>query len=224
MEALGRPDLIPLLQPTYRLGCKRVVFSSDYIDAVAKPNVHLVQSPIKELKDRTIVTEDGRVEEVDILVLGTGYKTQEGVLGNIEIVGRDNASLTESWKVNLPQFYKSTITHGFPNFFMFLGPTSILGHHSVLLMIEAQVKFSIRCVSELLIKRRLPFVEPTEKAQERYMAKLRQDLKGTVWTTSCKSWYKNESGEITSIYPNTVARFKWTLGRFNPDDYVVNSC
>lgn len=84
LEDLGRPDLIPLLQPSYRLGCKRVVFSSDYIDAIAKPNVHLVQSPIKELKDRTIVTEDGRVEEVDILVLGTGYKTQAGVLGNIE--------------------------------------------------------------------------------------------------------------------------------------------
>lgn len=84
LEALGRPDLIPLLQPTYRLGCKRVVFSSDYLDAIAKPNVTLVQSPIKEIKDRTIINEDGRVEEVDVLVLGTGYKTQEGVLGNIE--------------------------------------------------------------------------------------------------------------------------------------------
>jgi cation diffusion facilitator CzcD-associated flavoprotein CzcO len=84
LTALGRPDLIPALQPTYRLGCKRIVFSSDYIKSVARPNVHLVQSPIKEIKDKTIVTEDGHVEEVDILVLGTGYKTQEGILGNIE--------------------------------------------------------------------------------------------------------------------------------------------
>ncbi|KAL0582124.1 hypothetical protein ABG067_008163, partial [Albugo candida] len=89
LTALGRPDLIPVLQPTYRLGCKRIVFSSDYIKSVAKPNVHLVQSPIKEIKDKTIVTEDGRVEEVDILVLGTGYKTQEGILGNIEIIGNE---------------------------------------------------------------------------------------------------------------------------------------
>lgn len=81
---MGRPDLIPVLQPTYRLGCKRIVFSSDYVESVAKPNVHLIKSPIKEIIDNAIITEDGHTEEVDILVLGTGYKTQVGVLGNIE--------------------------------------------------------------------------------------------------------------------------------------------
>jgi cation diffusion facilitator CzcD-associated flavoprotein CzcO len=81
---LGRPDLIPVLKPTCRLGCKRLVFSSDFYQAIASPNASLVRSPIKEIKGKTIITEDGRMEEVDILVLATGYKTQEGVLGNIE--------------------------------------------------------------------------------------------------------------------------------------------
>jgi cation diffusion facilitator CzcD-associated flavoprotein CzcO len=53
------------------------------------------------------------------------------------VIGSEGQSLTELWKTELPQFYKSTITHGFPNLFMLLGPTTILGHHSVLLMIEA---------------------------------------------------------------------------------------
>jgi cation diffusion facilitator CzcD-associated flavoprotein CzcO len=81
---LGRPDLIEKLKPTYRLGCKRIVFSSNFRETIAKPNVILRQTAIKEVKANAIITEDGVTEEIDILVLGTGFKTQQGVLGNIE--------------------------------------------------------------------------------------------------------------------------------------------
>lgn len=84
LTKLGRPDLIPVLKPSYKFGCKRLIFSSDYFDAVVSPNVTVVKSPIKEINGNKIVTEDGQVDEVDILVLGTGFKTQEGFLGNIE--------------------------------------------------------------------------------------------------------------------------------------------
>lgn len=63
-------------------------------------------------------------------------------------------------------------------------------------------------------------IEPTVKAQSAYMGQLRSDLKGTIWKTSCNSWYKNSSGEVTNIYPNTVSRFRYTLGKFNEEDYV----
>lgn len=65
-------------------------------------------------------------------------------------------------------------------------------------------------------------IEPTPKAQEEYMAKWKSDFKGTVWTASCTSWYKNKSGEITSLYPNTVSRFSWTLGKVKEQDFVVH--
>lgn len=84
MLKLNRPDLVKLLKPNYRLGCKRVVFSSEYLDAVAKPNVSVINASIKEIKSNTIITEDGQVNEFDVLVLGTGYKTQQGMLGNIK--------------------------------------------------------------------------------------------------------------------------------------------
>jgi cation diffusion facilitator CzcD-associated flavoprotein CzcO len=84
LTKLGRSDLIPVLKPSYEFGCKRLIFSSDYFEAIASPNVTVVRSPIKEIKGNKIITEDGQIEEVDILVLGTGYKTQEGFLGDIE--------------------------------------------------------------------------------------------------------------------------------------------
>lgn len=72
-----------------------------------------------------------------------------------------------------------------------------------------------------MIKKNMRAIEPTEKAQAEYMEKWKNDLKGTVWTSSCTSWYKTESGEITSLYPNTVTRFGWTLGKVKDEDFVV---
>lgn len=63
-------------------------------------------------------------------------------------------------------------------------------------------------------------IEPTLEAQTAYMGQLKSSLQGTVWTTSCNSWYKNSNGEVTNIYPNTVTRFKHTLRQFNEKDYV----
>ncbi|CAO0795316.1 unnamed protein product [Mucor circinelloides] len=220
LAQLGRPDLIEKLKPNYQMGCKRIVFSSEFNKAIARPNVILNQTAIKDVTDKSIITEDGVTEEIDILVLGTGFKTQQGVLGDIEIIGDHGQSLTELWQKELPQFYQSTITNGFPNLFMLLGPTTILGHHSVILMIEAQVSFAINCIKKLIIEKKMTAVEPTLEAQSAYMGQLRSDLKGTIWTTSCNSWYKNSSGQVTNIYPNTVTRFRHTLGKFNEEDYV----
>lgn len=63
-------------------------------------------------------------------------------------------------------------------------------------------------------------IEPKSEAQDRYMAQLRKDFTNTVWTSSCTSWYKNEDGEITNLYPNTVTRFKWDLKKFIEEDFV----
>lgn len=63
-------------------------------------------------------------------------------------------------------------------------------------------------------------IEPTLESQTAYMRQLQSSLQGTVWTTSCNSWYKNNYGEVTNIYPNTVTRFKHTLRQFNEEDYV----
>jgi len=83
-----------------------------------------------------------------------------------------------------------------------------------------QVSFAINCIKKLIIEKKMTAVEPTLEAQSAYMGQLRSDLKGTIWTTSCNSWYKNSSGQVTNIYPNTVTRFRHTLGKFNEEDYV----
>lgn len=50
-------------------------------------------------------------------------------------------------------------------------------------------------------------MDPTEKAQETFSSDLQERLKGTVWTTGCKSWYMNKRGDIQVLWPQTVTKF-----------------
>lgn len=89
-----------------------------------------------------------------------------------------------------------------------------------LFFVHSQVDYAVKCIQKLIVNKNMSAVEPKLAAQKNYMAKLNSDMKETVWNTSCQSWYKNESGQVTNIYPNTVARFKLTLGKFDEKDYV----
>lgn len=51
--------------------------------------------------------------------------------------GRNEFSLKEEWGGGkFPSNYKGVSIHGFPNFFLMLGPGSGLGHNSVVTIIE----------------------------------------------------------------------------------------
>ncbi|KAF7722721.1 hypothetical protein EC973_002814, partial [Apophysomyces ossiformis] len=69
----GRPDLIPVLTPKFVPGCKRIAKSEDYLEALAKPNVTVIPSAVENVEGTTIVDKLGQKNEVDILVLATGF-------------------------------------------------------------------------------------------------------------------------------------------------------
>ncbi|KAI7905412.1 uncharacterized protein BX663DRAFT_483931 [Cokeromyces recurvatus] len=68
-----RPGLIPTVTPDYPPGCKCIAKSENYLEALAKPNVTVV--PRAD-------TEGNEQQEVDILVLATGFDV-DGFLGNL---------------------------------------------------------------------------------------------------------------------------------------------
>ncbi|KAI8334350.1 putative flavin-binding monooxygenase [Chlamydoabsidia padenii] len=207
--AKGRPDLVEKLTPDYRLGCRRFTFSENYLEALAEDNVTVERAAIASTQGRTITTVDGNSFECDILVLATGYNVG-GFLGNLQINGRNNRNLNSLWDGgNNIKTYKSIAIHEFPNFFMLLGPGSVLGHNSVVVMAEIQVNNAIQCIKQLGPK--VKAIEPTEKAQERFMDQLKKSLEKTVWSTHCNSWYKNKNGEIFTLWSSTVTSFYWQL-------------
>lgn len=54
------------MTPKYSLGCKRIILSELYYDAMARPNVRLHSNQIDKIVNQTIYTKDGENEEVDV--------------------------------------------------------------------------------------------------------------------------------------------------------------
>ncbi|KAI9014347.1 flavin-binding monooxygenase-like protein [Phycomyces nitens] len=219
LEAQGRGDLIPVLIPDYIIGCKRILPSESYLEAMCDKKVRVNRSPIREIVGRTIFTEDGQSSEFDILCLATGFDVS-GFLGDLRITGRNNVCLNELWETEYTKTYKSVGIHGFPNFFMLGGPASLLGNNSIIFMAEQQVKLAIRSIKYAL-KNKFVAMEPTVEAQDKFTDKLRADLKGTAWDSGCNNWYKNKKGELTALWSGPSFLFLCKLYNTNFDkDYI----
>jgi cation diffusion facilitator CzcD-associated flavoprotein CzcO len=71
-EAVSDPVLRAKLTPSYKIGCKRVILSNDYYQALQAEKTELVTAPIREITEAGITTEDGRKHAFDAIVLATG--------------------------------------------------------------------------------------------------------------------------------------------------------
>lgn len=219
----GRPDLISKLIPDITPGCKRIGISDDYLQALCQKNVTVNTSPIVNVQGQTITTADGSQTHVDVLCLATGFNVN-GFLGHMQVYGRNNVHLNKLWDDNGAKTYKTVNIHGFPNFFMMLGPGSGLGHNSVVTMIECQIDYGIRLL-EYMLKNNIQCMDPKEEAQDKFSAQLQKGFKGTTWATGCKSWYlSKKSGEIQFLWPKTVTSFYFMLNKKieHTKDYIKN--
>jgi hypothetical protein len=116
-----------------------------------------------------------------------------------------------------------TIT-GFPNFFMLLGPNTGLGHNSVVLMIEAQVRYAMKCL-KLMKRRKQRVIEVRGESQRRFVDEIYRRMGGTVWQSGgCHSWYQDQStGEMTTLWPGSVISYLRRTRSVSPSDYKLSS-
>ena len=135
------PELRRRLTPDYEIFCKRIVLSNAWYPAIQEPNVDIVSSGIRELREHSVVDGDGVEREIDTLILATGFKPAELSIAE-RIRGRDGRSLAEVWSGS-PQAYLGTTIAGFPNLFIFYGPNVNLGHSSIVYMLESQMNYAL---------------------------------------------------------------------------------
>ena len=134
------PDLRRRLTPSFRLGCKRILFSMSYFPALTRDNVDLVNTAISEIQGKTVITDDGQRRDVDLLIVATGFHVTDNPAAD-RIIGMDGHSLGERWRESGPQAYKGTTVSGFPNLFMLVGPNVGTGNMSMVYMIESQLNY-----------------------------------------------------------------------------------
>lgn len=215
------PELREKLKPGYAIGCKRVILSDDFYPTFNRDDVHLVDRAVARVTETGVVDADGREHPAEVLVLATGFRATDPVPKGM-IAGRDGRDLAEQWRDG-PSAYKGTTVPGFPNFFMLLGPNTALGHSSVLLMIESQIRYLLSALDHLESKGGR--LEVRQASERQWRAWLDQRLARSVWNTGgCGSWYLHpESGRNTTLWPGFTFDFHRRLRRFDPEAYRAPS-
>lgn len=210
------------LTPDYELGCKRVLLSNDYLPALAAPNVEVVTTAVAEVRPEGVVDGDGRLHEVDVVVFGTGFRVMDIPVGHA-LTGRNGVTLADAWAQGGAEAHRGTTVAGFPNLFLLLGPNTALGHSSVVLMIESQIRYVLGAL-RTLDDQRAQAIEVRRAAQDRYNRGLEQQLETTVWNDGgCRAWYRDATGKNFTLWPTHTFTFDRQTRRFDAGSYELRS-
>jgi len=197
-EIVHDPDTAELLCPKdYSFNGKRVPTGHDYYATFNRDNVHLVDvksTPISEVTPRGVRVGDTEYE-LDVLVFATGFDAMTGTLTTIDIVGRDGVVLRDKWATEGLRSNLGISVHGFPNFFMSLGPQTPYSNLPVPIQLGAQ------WLQRLLVWARendVPRIEATRESEE-------------WWARECE-----RAGEATVMASEGEKAGAWFLGKNVP--------
>ena len=122
------------LTPHHRLGCKRILISSEYHETFARENVTLVTEAITGCAADGLSTANSH-HDVDVIICATGFRGAH--LGTLAVTGVDGIDLAQAWDGGA-QAHLGIAVPGFPNLFLVYGPNTNLGTGSITFMLEAQ--------------------------------------------------------------------------------------
>ncbi|QZA06495.1 NAD(P)/FAD-dependent oxidoreductase [Mycolicibacter heraklionensis] len=206
------------LTPSYRAGCKRILYSPNYYQAVADPKTTLITERITRITPTGIVTADGVERPVDVIVGATGFHVTDSYT-YVEVKGPHGEDLGDRWNREGVVAHHGIAVADMPNLFFLLGPNTALGHTSVVFMIESQIRYVAQAIAAT-DKLGAQALAPTRAAQDRYNAELQDKLAGSVWITGgCNSWYLDEHGVNRTLWSGMTWQYWRSTRSLRPSEY-----
>jgi cyclohexanone monooxygenase len=219
LNTVADPGLRARLTPDYRMGCKRLIVSSLFYPAIQRPDAELVTEAISRIEAGGVRTADGRLHELDVLVLATGFDAHHP-FGDMRITGRSGRPLSETWaKGNVT--YRGVTVPDLPNWFMLGGPNSPLGNFSFLMTAERQLDYVLQLV-DLLVEGRAREISPREAPTRAWTQALKEKLTGSIWASGCRSWYFDAHGNVAT-YPWSYETFEAEMKAPVLEDYALSA-
>jgi len=206
LARVADPVLRAKLTPSYAVGCKRMILSDNFYEALQRPNAELVTEGIERFERDGIRTKDGRLHPLDVIVLATGFNTHQ-LFRPMQVTGRGGKTMDAAWARG-NEGYKAVTVPDFPNWFMIGGPNSPIGNFSWLLTAENQFNFALKLILKLK-DGNVSEIAPKREAAQAFNEAVRAKLPDTVWATGCQSWYIDPHGNIAS--------WPWTYEKFEAD-------
>lgn len=185
------PELCDLLIPTdYGFGTHRVPLENKFLEVFLQDNVEAVNCrdyPITEITPEGIMTADGKVHEVDVIVLAVGFDAGSGALSRIDIRGRDNRSLKDQWQEEIRTTMGLQV-HGYPNLFTTgapLAPSAALCNMTTCL--QQQVDWITDCL-EYAKDNNFTVIEATKDFEDEWVAH-HDEVANQTLVVKTNSWY-----------------------------------
>ncbi len=218
-KSVRDPELRAKLTPDYKVGCKRLIFSSTFYREIQRDTVSLETTAIERISERGVVTKDGTEHELDVLILATGFNPFN-FMRPMNLTGRDGLSIDKAWEKKV-QAYRSVCLPGFPNFFLMLGPNTPIGNYSVIAMSEVQTNYVLKLIDHWR-RGRLGSIEATEEAKVRYNDYIKAGMGKTVWVGGCQSWYLDADGD-PAMWPYSWDQWVKELEEPLLDDFLEST-
>lgn len=207
------------LTPSYNIGCKRLIVSDTFYDAIQRPRTALVTSGIERVVSNGIYTQDGQFHELDVLILATGFYAMDYLRG-VVIKNKKGETLNETW-ANGAFAHRSVSIAGYPNLFMIAGPHSPYGNLPVTQIAEIQVDYLLALIGDV-ITGRMGSICAKETAQNKYNEKIKAALPHTLWASGCSSWYL-DANNSPRVYPFSPREFRNEMIKVNFDEYHISN-
>lgn len=214
---IADPALRQLVTPDYEVGCKRILVADDYYPALTRDNVVVHAGGATAIEATGVRDRDGVLHPADVIVYATGFEATRPLPEGV-VFGPGGKDLAAYWG-DCPFAYRGTMVAGFPNLMLLVGPNTGLGHSSMLLMIEAQVRY----VCELLGwagQERLQTLDVRADVEARYNAWVQERLRDTIWASGCRSWYLSADGRNPTLWPGSTWAFERSLRRVRREDFL----
>jgi cation diffusion facilitator CzcD-associated flavoprotein CzcO len=219
IQLRGDRRLLAATKPSYPLGCKRLLLTSDWYPTLRRDNVELVTDSVREVTSDALIGSDGTRYPADTIVFGTGFTATE-FLAPMEVRGRAGVELTAAWRNGAEAYFGITVP-SFPNMFLLYGPNTNHGTGSALNLIETQAKYASDAV-RLIAGGRANRLEVRADVHDAFQYELTERLADSVWV-ACSSWYVTESGRVTNNWPGSQAEYQRRAGALNPADYLTEA-
>lgn len=201
--------------PDYTFGCKRVLFSSHFLPALARENVDLVTERIAEIRAEGVLTADGVLHEADCLIYGTGFQTNDFMFP-MEVTGADGRNLREDWASGA-HAYLGIAVPGFPSMFVMYGPNTNTSGGSIIFYLERQARY-IRQALQQVEARGADAIDVRREVEAASDREVQASFAGTAWTR-CDSWYRDGSGRIVANWPGSMRDYEERTRELDPGEY-----
>ncbi|HEY6429537.1 MAG TPA: NAD(P)-binding protein [Acidimicrobiales bacterium] len=185
-----------------------------WADALSRPHVDLITTPIAEITEHGVRTSDGLEHPADVLIYGTGFTASDFVTP-MRVFGTGAGELNEEWAGDARAYLGITVP-GFPNFFMLYGPnTNLVINGSIFVMVECQARYIVEAIGRLLQSGHRT-MSCRRDVHARYADEMQEGNTRMVWgAADVPTWYKNKNGRVTQNWPFDLLSY-WSRTR-EPD-------